>query len=303
MAGKDDRVVAVVGATGLQGGAVVRRMVGEGWHVRALTRDPAKKKARDLSALGAEVVKVDTAIPSSLDRAFAGARGVFNVQNHHISGYDGEVAQGKNVADAAKRAGVAHVVYGSAGLGVRGTGIGSWETKIDIADHMRSLGLPLTVLRPTAFMELMTDRKFFPPASVWHVMPKLMGSARPVVWLAVDDLATIVAKAFADPDRFVGLDLSLASDVRSIDQCREVWRDVAGRKPWGLPMPVWLFERFVGTDETTMWRWLREHEFDLSTEPTRAICPEALGVREWLRRKRSPGRQRPQHDRPVSGEI
>jgi hypothetical protein len=51
-------------------------------------------------------------------------------------------------------------------------------------------------------------------------------------------------------------------------------------------MPVWLFERFVGTDETTMWRWLAANEIDLDTQSTLELHPEALSVRTWLRRQR-----------------
>jgi len=87
------------------------------------------------------------------------------VQNHHLSGYEGEVRQGKQVAEVAKRAGVAQVVYSAAGIGVEGTGVGSWETKVAVAAHLRALELAVTILRPMAFMELMTERKFFPPAS------------------------------------------------------------------------------------------------------------------------------------------
>ncbi len=150
----------------------------------------------------------------------------------------------------------------------------------------------MTILRPMAFMELMTERKFFPPASTWHLMPKLMGATRPVGWLRVEDLAAIVAMAFGDPARFIGGDLPLTSDVQSIDDCRAIWREVTGKPPRRFPMPRWLFERFVGTDETTMWRWLRANEIDLDTAPTLAIHPEALTVREWLRRKKATGAPR-----------
>jgi hypothetical protein len=74
--------------------------------------------------------------------------------------------------------------------------------------------------------------------------------------------------------------------VESIDQCRAIWREVRARTPRGLSMPVWLFERFVGTDLTTMWRWLRTAKFDMSTEATREILPGALTVRDWLVRIR-----------------
>lgn len=132
--------------------------------MRALTRDPASKKARSLAALGAEVVQADMDDRRSLERAFDGVTGVFNVQNHHISGHEGEVRQGRNVVDVAKRLAVPHVVYGAAGIGSKGTEVGSWETKVDVAAYMRGQDLPVTVLRPMAFMELMTESKFFPAA-------------------------------------------------------------------------------------------------------------------------------------------
>ncbi len=282
MAGFEGRAIAVVGATGLQGSAVTRQLIEGGWRVRALTRKPEGDRARQLVSLGAEVVGADSADKEGLQSAFAGVHGVYNVQNHHISGYEGEVQQGKNVVDAAVSAGAAHFVYGSAGTGTPGTGIGSWETKVDVAAHARRSGVPLTELRPMAFMELMTEKRFYPQASVWHVMPKLMGEARPVGWLSVDDLAVIVGKVFADSETFVGGDLALTSDVQSIGQCRAIWREVTGRAPRRFPMPVWLFERFTGTDETAMWRWLRENELELDTQQARQIHPEAHSVRSWL---------------------
>ncbi len=275
------KAIAVVGATGLQGTAVTRRLLQEGWVVRALTRKPEGEKARALATLGAEVMRTDSADPASLERAFDGVHGVYNVQNHHISGYDGELVQGKNVADVVASTGNAHLVYASAGVAQR-TGVGSWDTKVAITEHMRSLGVPLTVLRPMAFMELMTEKKFYPPASVWHLMPKLMGQPRPVAWLSVDDLAVIAGKAFADPDTFVGRDIPLTSDVQSIEQCRAIWREVTGRAPRRFPMPEWLFERFSGSDETTMWKWLHDNDLEFDTGPTREIHPGALTVREWL---------------------
>ena len=182
---------------------------------------------------------------------------------------------------------VSHLVYASTGNGVPGTGIGSWDAKVTVADYARSLNVPLTVLRPTAFMELMTEKRFYPQASVWHVMPKIMGETRPVGWLTVEDLAVIAVKAFADPARFIGTDVSLAGDILSIQQCREVWREVMGRPPRRFPMPVWLFERFTGTDETTMWKWLRENDILFDTKPTRDIHAGARTLRDWLAQRKA----------------
>ncbi len=255
--------------------------------MRALTRSPASEPARELSAAGAEVVQADMADRASLDVAFAGAYGVYSVQNPVISGVDAEVEQGKNVAEAAHGANVQHVVYGSAGTGASDTGIGSWESKLEIEAHMRKLGLPLTVLRPMAFMELMTDKAFYPAISTWHVMPKLLGDSTLVPWVAVDDLGAVAAVAFAERERFVGRDLRLAAELRSIAECREIYREVLGRRPRRFPMPVWMFERVAGTDLTTMWRWWAASKPDAETDTLREIHPDALTVREWLERRKA----------------
>ncbi len=283
------RIIVVTGATGLQGSAVSRHLLKDGWHVRGLTRNATSKQAQALEAIGVEMVQGDMGDAASLRQIFEGAYGVYSVQNPFISGPDQEVRQGKNVADVAKASGVQHLVYGSAGIGKRDTNIPSWETKLQIEEHMKALDLPLTILRPMAFMELMTDKKFFPAVSTWHVMPALIGSSYSVPWICADDLGTIVAKAFAAPDWFVGRELVLASDVQSLDQCRSAYRDVMGTAPPRFPMPTWLFERFgfVGRDLTTMWRWLRTATIDLDTAPTRTIHPDALTVRTWLSRQKT----------------
>jgi uncharacterized protein YbjT (DUF2867 family) len=282
MSSPPDDVVAVVGATGRQSSAVVRHLLRDGWRVRALTRDPPGVPARALHDSGAEVVRVDTEDIDSLRSAFHGAYGLFNVQNPMTSSIEAEVRQGLNIAQAAADAGVSHVVYGAAGVGQVPTGVGSWDSKLTIAGRFRDLGLDLTVLRPMAFMELMTDKGYYPTLSTWHVMPRLMGPDRPVGWLCLDDLGAIAARFFADPTSWGGAVLGLVSDVQSIDQCRAIRADVAGRRPRGLPMPVPLFERFVGTDLTTMWRWLRTNQFDMSVQTTRQILPDARTVSRWL---------------------
>jgi hypothetical protein len=139
-----------------------------------------------------------------------------------------------------------------------------------------------------AFMELMTEPKFFPQVAAWHVMPLMMGGARPLPWLSTRDMGSIVAKAFADPDHFIGQDLKLASDVQTLDDSRRLYAEVLGRNPPRFPLPPWLFQRFgfVGRDLATMWRWLRNNEIPLDTEPTLAIHPEALSVRAWLATQR-----------------
>jgi uncharacterized protein YbjT (DUF2867 family) len=283
------RTIVVTGATGLQGGAVARYLLIHDWHVRGLTRNAASEQAKALAAIGVEVVQGDMNDAASLRPVFAGAYGVYSVQNPYIGGPEAEVTQGTNVADVARESGVQHLVYGSAGTGKAGTGIPSWETKLRVEEHMRALGLPLTILRPMAFMELMTGKKFFPHIAAWHVMPAIMGPSRPVGWICTDDLGEIAAKAFASPHEFIGKELALASDVQSLEQCRAIYREVMGASPPRFPLPTWLFKRFgfVGTDLTTMWQWLQTGTIDLDTTLTRTILPDALTVRAWLSKRKA----------------
>lgn len=76
----NDKIIAVTGATGLQGGTVARKLLADGWKLRALTRDANKPAAKDLASRGAEVVPGDMEDRSQLDAAFKGAYGVFSVQ-------------------------------------------------------------------------------------------------------------------------------------------------------------------------------------------------------------------------------
>jgi uncharacterized protein YbjT (DUF2867 family) len=283
MASTMGRTVAVVGATGRQGGQVVRRLLAEGWRVRALSRTPAGKKAAELTGLGADVVYGDLEDPASLDSALAEVSSVFVMQPPGAASIQEEVRQGMNAARAAARANVAHVVYGSAGPGDAETGVRQWDAKLQVARGMNDLGLPLTVLRPMAFMELMVDPSFYPQSSTWYTMPKLAGVDRRIPWLSVHDLGAIAARAFAEPDRFIGKDLRLAADVKSLAECRQIFRAVRAKNPPRFPMPLFLFRRFVDDDILTMWRWLRENPVDADTGPTHDILPTAKDVRAFLR--------------------
>lgn len=111
----DKKIIAVVGSTGSQGGGLARAIIADpsgGFAVRAITRDPSKDKAKALASQGAEVVAADIDDVESLKKAFAGAYGVYGVTNfwEHFSG-DKEKTQAQNIADAAKAAGVQHVIW------------------------------------------------------------------------------------------------------------------------------------------------------------------------------------------------
>jgi uncharacterized protein YbjT (DUF2867 family) len=111
----DKKIIAVAGATGAQGGGLVRAILADkrgSFTARAITRDPASDKAKALVALGAEVVQADVDDVDSLQRAFAGAHGAYCVTFFwaHMDP-ERERAEARNLAEAAKQAKVSHAIW------------------------------------------------------------------------------------------------------------------------------------------------------------------------------------------------
>ncbi len=111
----DKKIIAILGATGSQGGGLARAILKDRmgvFAVRALTRDPDSEKARELAKLGAEVVKADANSMASLRKAFDGAFGAFCVTffwEHFLP--EKELAQAAAMATAAKMAGIKHAIW------------------------------------------------------------------------------------------------------------------------------------------------------------------------------------------------
>ena len=111
----DKKIIAVVGATGSQGGGLARAILADKngpFACRAITRDPKKDKGQALAAQGAEVVQADIDDVKSLEKAFAGAYGAYCLTNfwEHFSA-EKETAQARNLAQAAKSAKLQHVIW------------------------------------------------------------------------------------------------------------------------------------------------------------------------------------------------
>lgn len=111
----EKKIIAVIGATGAQGGGLARAIAADRqgpFAARAITRKPDSEKARALEALGIEVVAADAEDPPSLERAFAGAHGAFCVTNYwELLSPEREGRQAEAMARATRTAGVRHVVW------------------------------------------------------------------------------------------------------------------------------------------------------------------------------------------------
>jgi uncharacterized protein YbjT (DUF2867 family) len=225
----NDKLIAVTGATGQQGGAVARKLLVEGWKVRALTRDVDKPAAQELASLGAEVVPGDMDNRAELDAAFQGAYGVFSVQNFWLPnvGFEGEIRQGKNVADAAKAAGVQHLVYSSVGSAHRGMGQKHFDSKWQIEQYIHSLGVPYTILRPVAFFENFNWERAAILNGTFNALGLRPEKERQLI--SVEDIAVFVALAFETPEQYLDKTIELAGDALTEAQLADTFAKVIGR--------------------------------------------------------------------------
>ena len=279
-----DKKVLVTGATGRQGGAVIRHMLPNGWKLRALTRSPGSYAAKELARQGVEVVQGDLEDLSSLDRAARGVYGIYSVQDFWAVGAKREVQQGKNLAEIAKKAGVQHFVYSSAGGAERNSGITHFESKWEIEKHIRKLGLPATILRPAAFMETYHILE----VEVGILKGKLVDPIRadkPYQTIATDDIGAFAALAFERPKDFVGLELEIAGSELTNPEAAQVFSRVLGKpvKFQKLPMPI--VRLFLGKEFYEMFHWFNEAGFKADIPELRRRYPEVHlhTLEEWLR--------------------
>jgi uncharacterized protein YbjT (DUF2867 family) len=279
----NDKIIAVTGATGQQGGAVARKLLADGWQVRALTRDASKPAAQELTALGAQIVPGDMDNREELASAFRGAYGIFSVQNFWLPtvGFDGEVRQGKNVADAAMAAGVKLLVYSSVGAAQRGMGQKHFESKWIIEQYIHSLGVPYTILRPAAFME---NHNWSRPAILNGTFTSM--GVRPEKGLqsiAVEDIAVFVALAFADPQKFLGQTLELAGDELTELQTAQVFSKVIGR-PVTLAAPGAGSRRLSDEEMKAMFEFFNGEGYSADIPALRRLHPGLLSLEQYLRK-------------------
>ncbi|MCZ6915577.1 MAG: NmrA/HSCARG family protein [Gemmatimonadetes bacterium] len=277
-----DKLIAVAGATGQQGGATTRHLLERGFQVRALTRDPSSESAKKLQAAGAETVAVDLANPATLGPALAGVYGVFSVQNFWLPGvgYEGEIVQGKNLADAAKAASVKHFVYSSVGGAEREAAVPHFDSKWIIEQHIASLGLPATILAPVAFME---NNLYQRDAILGGTFPTGgIAPGKTLQIVAVDDIGAFAAIALERPDEFIGQAIELAGDDLTEEQMAEAFTRVTGRTvtldrtpPEGAPA--------LDAEMVAMIKWFNEHGYEADIPALRRIHPGLKTLETWAR--------------------
>jgi uncharacterized protein YbjT (DUF2867 family) len=278
----DDKLIVVAGATGQQGGATGNHLLERGFRVRGLTRNLSSKASAELRDAGAETVEVDLFDPDALRPVLEGAYGVFSVQNFWLPdvGYEGEIKQGKNLADAALAANVSHFVYSSVGGAERDSHVPHFESKWVIERHIAEIGLPTTVLCPTSFME---NNLWNRDAIMSGTYPSMgIHPAKTLQLIAVDDIGVFAAIAFSRPNEFMGKAFELAGDELTEEQMAEVFGRVTGRSIMlDRSRPEWALE--PNEEMAAMVKWFNKHGYEADIEALRKVHPTLKTLEEWAR--------------------
>jgi uncharacterized protein YbjT (DUF2867 family) len=274
-----NKVILVTGATGHQGGAVVRHLREKGFTVRALTRDPDQPKARAITGQGVEVVRGDMDDKAVLTRALDEANGVFSVQNPYEAGIEGEIRQGLSVVDAAKRSRISHFIYSSVASADQRTGIPHFDSKFRIEEHIRGTGMSFTIVRPVFFMEnWLGMREMIENGSL--NLP--LDPATRLQMIAVDDIGGVVAAAFERPGKWQGRTFELAGDEMSMTELTQSFTLVTGREVRYVQTPWDEFEQRAGKESTTMFRWFQERGYRVDIGAVRQEYPGLTTFAKWL---------------------
>jgi len=279
---KQKRIILVTGATGHQGGEVARHLPQRGFQVRAFVHHPKDPEAKKLAEIGAEVMDGDFDDKSSLDRAMKDVYGVFSVQDAASAGPEKEAEQGRAVIDAARSANVEHFVYSSVGSANRNTGVPHFDSKWKVEEHLRSIGMKHTILRPVFFYYNYNGDQF-------HEMIRNGFLALPLrpdkhlQQLSEEDYAEMVATVFEQPDNYLDRALDVASSEPDMLEVVKIFSRVTG-KPVEYRQISWEeFENQTGPEITKMYRWFEEVGYDANLAELRKEFGELTGLEQYLK--------------------
>jgi len=302
------KIIAVIGATGAQGGGLVRAILADPdsrFAVRAVTRNPASEKALALSDLGADVVAADLDDPSTLEPAFEGAHGAFLVTNfwEHFSP-EREQAQARAMAEAARECGLQHVIWSTLEdvrefVPLADASMPTLMGKYKVphfdgkgaVDHVfADLGLPTTWLRTSFYWENLIYFGMGPkPGPDGELVLRLpMGEAR-LPAIAAGDIGKCAYGLFKGGKRHIGKTIGIAGDMPTCTEMATAMSDALGRPVRYEAMSADAYRKlgFPGAEDLgNMFQFYRDFEETFcrsrDVEASRALNPELQSFSAWI---------------------
>ena len=283
----DSRLVLVTGATGQQGGSVARRLLEGGFRVRGITRNIESDAAKELTGLGAEMVRAEFTDAGSLGAALEGVDAVFAMTTPFEAGVDAETAHGVALVDAATAEGVDHFVYSSVASADKATGVPHFDSKYRVEEHLAASDLRWSVIAPVYFM----GNLFFPDTlnglkdgTYAIALPPDL----PLQQIATEDIGAFAAHVLANPERFAGKRIDIAGDELSSRESADVLAGILGKPISVVEVPIDGIRSF-SEDFALMYEWFVSTGYVADIDGLRSSYPEVGWTRfaEWATRVRA----------------
>lgn len=288
----EPKIILVTGATGSQGGSVARHLLKSGkYHVRCFVRDPKRADAKELARLGGEIVEGDFEDQVSIENAMKGVYGVFANVNFWENPDDEnwEIQCGKLLANCAKKAGVLHYIYSGLDHAEQMTGgrykVPHFDSKAQVAQHIRQIGLPFTEVRLASYMENCFD--WFERSKRADVAYELTFPMqdKPIDLFSVDDTGGVVLAIFEKPQEWIGKTIGVAGDSLTGQQMCDVFSRIVGKRAEYKPM---TFEEYNTLGEyadklSNMYRFYCDFAGKLrDIQKTRELYPNTKTFEQWM---------------------
>jgi uncharacterized protein YbjT (DUF2867 family) len=322
----DSRIIAIVGATGRQGGGLARAVLTDpsaAFTVRALTRDPASERARALAALGAEVVKADLNDEASLRAAFDGAYGAYVVTDYFSADVPDaplrspqgtgqirahrELTQALNAARAARDTGLQHVIWSTSedtrphfdrtANNIPRTEEGyvtpHLDAKAEANAFFTELRVPTTFLQTAYYYDgLISGALTRDPRGEPALILPLADSR--LALICSEDIGRTALTILRHPDDYIGRTVSVAGAHASGEELAAMISGIVGEKVHYRPFTWEQFRSLPFSAAVTAanaFQYFAENEEDLlarrDLEESRRINPQMVPLKSWLRSHRS----------------
>lgn len=279
---QNGKTVFVTGATGNQGGAVVRHLLSKGFLVKALVRNPDSTPAKLIVQENVEIIKGDLNDPASYSNHLQNLDAVFcNLQ--FTEGVDKEMRQGISLATLSREQGVKHLIYSSVVGCDLNTGIPHWESKLKIENHIKLTGLDFTILRPASLFENL----LIPQVKNRVLKGKLVlpiGKNKVQQFIGADDIGKVSATILSNPANYTGRTIMLASEEMDGRQLAAIFSKVLNKEIKFQQLPALIVRLVMGKGLAKMFSWINNNDalFVKDMETLKKEFPGMLSFEKWI---------------------
>jgi uncharacterized protein YbjT (DUF2867 family) len=201
------------------------------------------------------------------------------VQNFQ-DGLAAEIRQGKAVADAASSAGIHHFVYSSVGSAERNTGIPHFDSKFQVEEYIRAIGLPYTIMRPVFFFYNYNAMR---PMVETGTLSQPLGPETKLQQLSEEDYGEMVAEVFERPTDFLNREQEVASVEMTMTEIAAAFSRVFGKTVNYQQIPFEAFEQQAGEEVTIMYRWFENVGYKADLAELKRDFPAPTDFESYLR--------------------